>query len=85
MHFLDPQLAAAEWHAVTGLRASRGEGDAIAEYFKPGESPDDGSSFLGFEQVSFSGGDDRSSRRNDPYTAQPPPRRQPSGGLFGTW
>jgi penicillin-binding protein 1A len=38
---------------TTGLRASRGEGDAIAEFFKPGEEPDDGSSFLGFEQAVF--------------------------------
>ncbi|CAN0289136.1 unnamed protein product, partial [Phaeothamnion confervicola] len=43
---------------TTGLRAIRGEGDAITEYFKPGEEPDDGSSFLGFEQAAgeFPGG-----------------------------
>ena len=34
---------------TTGLRANRGDPDAIAEYFKPGEEPDDGNSMLGYE------------------------------------
>ena len=38
-------------NAKTGLRAARGEPDAIPEYFKPGEEPDDGNSFLGYEQA----------------------------------
>ncbi len=33
----------------TGLRASRGESDVIAEYFKPGEEPDEANALLGFE------------------------------------
>ncbi len=68
---------------TTGLRASRGEGDAIPEFFKPGEAPDDGSSFMGFEQVSFGGETDRGQRR-DPYAVQPRPRQQPQQTcLFG--
>jgi penicillin-binding protein 1A len=67
---------------TTGLRANRGDGDAIPEYFKPGEEPDDGSSFLGFEQVSYEG-DRGGQRRPDPYIGRPAPRPQP--GIFGTW
>ena len=66
---------------TTGLRANRGDGDAIPEYFKPGEEPDDGSSFLGFEQASFEGdrGAQTQRRPTDPYAARPAPehRREP--------
>ncbi len=70
---------------TTGLRANRGDGDAIPEFFKPGEEPDDGSSFLGFEQASFDGdrGTQTQRRPADPYAARPAPRPQP--GIFGTW
>jgi penicillin-binding protein 1A len=72
---------------TTGLRASRGEGDAIAEYFKPGEEPDDGSSFLGFEQAVFSNDRQTPPRGGtpvrDPYTYGAPPRApQPKPGGF---
>ena len=77
---------------TTGLRANRGDGDAIAEYFKPGEEPDDSSSFLGFEQAA-GGGDRGGAPVRDPYSVgsgsgpaqRPPPRpaRAPQNCLFG--
>ena len=74
----------------TGLRASRGEGDAIPEYFKPGEDPDDGSSFLGFEQAAFNNGDRPTppprggAPVRDPFAygtgpQRPPPQPKPGG------
>ena len=36
----------------TGLRANPGDKDAIWEYFKPDEEPDDPNSFLGYEMSS---------------------------------
>jgi penicillin-binding protein 1A len=41
----------------TGLRANRGDTDAIPEYFKPFEEPDDPNSFLGYQTSSDSYGD----------------------------
>jgi penicillin-binding protein 1A len=74
---------------TTGLRAARGEGDAITEYFKPGEEPDDGSSFLGFEQAAgdaAAGGAPRGGGVpvRDPYAVGPRPARAPQGpfGLY---
>jgi penicillin-binding protein 1A len=37
--------------AKTGLRANPGEADAVVEYFKPFEEPDDPNSFLGYESA----------------------------------
>lgn len=72
---------------TTGLRASRGDGDAIAEYFKPGEEPDDGNSFLGYEQAAAFGDGERNSRpasgrAPDPYSVQRPPSRPQPGGFW---
>ena len=60
---------------VTGLRANRGDGDAIPEYFKPGEEPDDGNSMLGYENGASEGGEEKPraaagpARGVDPYGA----------------
>ncbi len=75
---------------TTGLRASRGEGDAITEYFKPGEEPDDGSSFLGFEQAAANAaaaGDRPPPPRGgapvrDPFGYNAPRAPQPKPGGF---
>ena len=87
MPFRTPPGLKQVWvNKTTGLRANRGEGDAITEYFKPGEEPDDGSSFLGFEQVALEPG--QRARPSDAYGAAPPAvrRQQPQPGLFGgTW
>jgi penicillin-binding protein 1A len=71
---------------TTGLRAGRGEGDAITEFFKPGEEPDDGSSFLGFEQAVYSNDRQAPSRGGspvrDPYSwggGQRAPQPRPGG------
>jgi penicillin-binding protein 1A len=76
---------------TTGLRASRGDPDAIAEYFKPGEEPDEPNSFLGFELTGSSderpppdadGGFGRF-RSADPYDL--PPRQRPPSRGRGIW
>ncbi len=86
---MPPGLKQVWVNKTTGLRASRGEGEAIPEYFKPGEEPDDGSSFLGFEQVSFDGDRGRSGNAvRDPYAFSGPPRRPPPRDPrpgFGAW
>ncbi len=86
---MPPGLKQVWVNKTTGLKASRGEGEAIPEYFKPGEEPDDGSSFLGFEQVSFEGDRGRSGNAvRDPYAFSEPPRRPPPRDPrpgFGAW
>ncbi len=68
----------------TGLRAYRGDGEAIAEFFKPDEAPDDLNSFLGFETGGQQDGKRGSYRSADPYGLQErtQPRRRRTPGLW---